>query len=126
MLLLTIALQAQAQTDIPEKILQMEQEMYSGNLNEAEMHRKYEELMEAYKDIDIEKTNFWFQKAIAYAREKENLDAEARCLARRGLIFSGMREKDSAAVYMDKAFKVIEGKDLFVTEKIVYEQYGYS
>ena len=80
--------------------------------------------MIAYSTIDIEKTNFWLQKAIAYAREKENLDAEARCLARRGLIFSGMREKDSAAVYMDKALKVIEGNYFFATEKIAYEQYG--
>ena len=120
------ALQMQAQTDeIPEQLRQIEQQLAEGTLSEAEMYQKYEEAMLAYSTRDMEKTRFYFKNALAFVRKKSgNQGSESRYYARMGSIFGGRNERDSADIYFDKAFKMIEGKEYFRSESANYELLG--
>jgi signal transduction histidine kinase len=108
---------ATAQTDTGKELLQVEQEVASGNLNDKQMFGKYEELMWGYFDIgDFEKSHLYSQKAIALAREKKNVKEESFFLTSLGEMYSIFGEQDSAFWYLDKSLKLLEGKENFKEE----------
>ena len=116
-LLLFAGWQMQAQSDeIPERLLQMEQQVAEGHLSDNEMFRQYNTLMLDYATRDFQKTLFYFDKAVAFAREKKNVAEEANFFTSIGDIYSMLGVKDSVFVYLDKALKLIEGKEHYGAE----------
>ena len=116
--------QVQAQSDeIPERLLQMEQRLVSGEMTDEQMLMLYEWLMYEYFTRDMEKVRFYFRQAIAFAREKKP-DTEQRFYARMGIIFSDLNQRDSATIYFDKAVKLLEGNENDYEKANVYELLG--
>jgi signal transduction histidine kinase len=112
---------ALAQIEKEKELQQLEQEIASGKLTDNEMFINYESLMYEYSNIEREKTFFWFNKAIDFARKKKNIEFEADFLTRMADNYNTWDENDTAFIYLDKALKLIEGKNLYLTESIIYK-----
>ncbi|MCL2290602.1 MAG: tetratricopeptide repeat-containing sensor histidine kinase [Bacteroidetes bacterium] len=116
--------QAQAQTDKEKELLQMEQDIASGNLSEEDMYDLYNSLISNYAHIDFDKFKYYGNKAIAFARKKKNAEQEASFLLTMVRIYSGYRILDSVPVLLDKALKLIEGKSVYGTEWGIHDARG--
>jgi len=129
-LLLTITLlfiavgQIQAQADKEKELLQMEQNVASGNLSDEDMFHQLSDLMWDYSTIDIEKMRHYFNKAIAFARKKKNVEKEAEFLTKMANIYSDLAVWDSVLIYLDRSLKLIEGKGYYEEEYANYEMRG--
>jgi len=121
-LVLFVAMQAQAQ--INEKLLQMEQKLTDGTLSEAEMYVQYGDLMFEYYGIDIAKTQHYFNEAIAFAKKNKNVESEARILTDMGYIHFMLKNNDSVLFFLDKSLKLLEGKEFYNEECANYEVRG--
>jgi tetratricopeptide (TPR) repeat protein len=113
--------QAQAQSDVTERLLRIEQEVAGGNLSDDEMYKNYQTLLWQYHTRNKEKTHYYFQKLLAFAREKKNLVEESTCLRYMGAINCEWGARDTALLLLNQALKLIEGKELFEEE---YRNYG--
>ena len=100
----------QAQTTIPERIQQYEQEIAEGKVDEIKMLKNYIDLITLYSPIDIEKTHYYFHEAIIYAQEKNKLDWESAYWRRLAQVYYELGKIDSAYYCIDKAIELIEGK----------------
>ena len=108
-LLLTIW-QIQAQTTIPERIQQYEQEIAEEKVDEIKMLKNYIDLITLYSPIDIGKTHYYFHKAIAYAQEKKQLDWESAYWRRLAQACYEWGKIDSSYYCIDKAIELVESK----------------
>lgn len=123
-LLLFAGWQLQGQTDeTPERLLQMEQQVASGELSDDRMLSFYEWLMYEYYTRDMDKVRFYFQQATALSREKKP-DAEQRFYTRMGMIFSEFNQRDSVAIYFDKAVQLLENVKDDYEKANVYDIFG--
>ena len=123
-LLLFAGWQMQAQSDeIPERLLQMEREVAEGNMPDEQRLMFYEWLMYEYFTRDMEKVRYYFQKATAFACEKKP-DAEQRFYARMGIIFSDLKERDSATIYLDIAVQLLENVENDYEKANIYDIMG--
>ena len=121
---LILALSAQAQTDMTESLRLAEQEVASGKLNDTEMLEKYYFLIYNYNARDFDKVKLYFQQGINFARKKNNLEWEAKYWGKMGDIYNLSGESDSVMVYYDRALKLIEGKEYFMLESLIYKAIG--
>ena len=113
-----------AQSDITELYQKIEQQVASGNLSDTEMFQKYDSLMMYFYTKDMEKTQYYFQEGIAFAREKKNEKEEAKFLTSMGNIYCKTHVLDSGLIYLDKAWQLIEGKNYYEEEYRNYEARG--
>jgi len=116
--------QVQAQTEKEKALLEMEQKVASGELSDEEMFKHYQVLIWDYHTRDMEKTNLYFKKAIAFAQKKNNVEWEANYLQRMGTIYHDLGIKDTAFIFLDNALKLIEGKGLYKEESSNYKTRG--
>ena len=121
---LLVTLQTQAQTDKEKELLQMEQDVASGKLSDEEMYKHIQDLMWDYSTIDIEKMRRYFNKGVAFARKKKNVEEEAALLTSMANIYSDLAVWDSVLIYLDKSLKLIEGKEYYEEEYANYEMRG--
>ena len=125
LILLTFAaLQLQGQTDREKELIQIEQLVAEGNLNDSEMFDNYITLIRNYVFIDVEKTHYYINQTLSFVQEKKNIEWESKLLTRMGAIYGYWGSKDTAIIYLDKALMLIEGKDLFNAECYNYEERG--
>jgi AraC-like DNA-binding protein len=123
-LLLFVAWQVQAQSEKEKELRQIEQQIASGELSDEDIAEKYEYLMGEYSTIAGEKAMFWFREAMAFAREKKSLEFEAGFLGQMGYVYKNLDERDSALLYFDNALKLIQGKDFYRQESVIYGKKG--
>jgi Signal transduction histidine kinase len=107
---LFITLTMQAQTTIPDRIKQYEQEIAEGKVDDIKILKNYIDLITLYSPIDIEKTHYYFREAIAYAQEKQLSDWESAYWRRLSSVYSEMGEIDSSYFCIDRAIDLVEGK----------------
>jgi DNA-binding NarL/FixJ family response regulator/signal transduction histidine kinase len=115
---------ANAQTNIVERLLQMEQEVASGELSDDVKFDHLLKLIDNYRTRDAEKARLYFKKAIAFAREKKNIKWESSYFSEMGFAYSQWDKKDTALMYFDDALKLIEGKDFYKEESTTYRYRG--
>ena len=123
-LLLFVVGQAGAQTSIPEKIQLYEQEIAEGKVDEIKMLKNYIDLITFYSHIDINKTHFYFNKAIVYAQEKEQLDWESAYWRRMAEVYYNFGKIDSSYYCIDKAIALVEGKGYDYEQCANYQTQG--
>jgi tetratricopeptide (TPR) repeat protein len=116
--------QLQAQTEKEKQLLLLEQEVSDKNVNDSELCNDYAILMWDYRTRDIEKTLLYFNKAIAFARELNNVEWESMYWKRMGAIYGEWRKSDTALIFFDHALKLIEGKNFYNEEASNYELRG--
>ena len=112
--------QMQAQTNKEKELQKMEQEVASGKLSDEEMFQKYDALTQDYFARDSEKMFYYCRKGIAFAHEKKNVKQEAKFLTLMGKILIELDVRDSVGFYLDKALKLIEGKEYYEEESANY------
>jgi signal transduction histidine kinase len=122
--LLFVVRQAGAQTSIPEKIQLYEQEIAEGKVDEIKMLKNYIDLITFYSHIDINKTHFYFNKAIVYAQEKEQLDWESAYWRRMAEVYYNFGKIDSSYYCIDKAIALVEGKGYDYEQCANYQTQG--
>jgi hypothetical protein len=108
--------QVQAQTDISERLLKIEEQIAAGNLPDSVIFQKYDTLIYYYGQRDIEKFRLYYPKAISLAREKKNEMWEAIYLRKTAANLFFLSETDSLLIFLDRALKLIEDKDNWVEE----------
>jgi len=114
-----------AQTDKEKELLQMEQEVASGKLSDDEIFEKYYNLIYEYSERgDIEKIKFYFNNAVAFAREKRKVNKESMFFTLIGESYAILREPDSAMIYLEIASKLIEGKEFNKEKYSIYKAKG--
>jgi signal transduction histidine kinase len=116
--------QVQAQTDTEKELLKMEQDVASGTLSDFEMYKNYQTLLWKYHFSNPEKTRYYFQKLLAFAREKKNVVEESTCLRYMGAVCCDWGINDTALLFMNQAIKLVEGKDFFEEEYYNYNSRG--
>jgi Signal transduction histidine kinase len=109
-LCMCFSLTLQAQTAIPDRIKQYEREIAEGKVDDVKILKNYIDLITLYSPIDIEKTHYYFRKAVAYAQEKEQLDWESAYWRRMSSVYYEMGNIDSSYYCIDKAIELVEGK----------------
>ena len=109
-LYLFFALTLQAQTAIPDRIKQYEQEIAEGKVDDIKILKNYIDLITLYTPIDIEKTRYYFHEAIAYAQRKKQLDWESAYWRRMSSVYSEIGKIDSSYYCIEKAIELVEGK----------------
>jgi signal transduction histidine kinase len=122
-LLLTLPLVAQAQTDNEKEFQQMEEEIASGKLSDDEVFERYKILSSSFK-VGFEKAIDNSRKAIAFAHEKKNEEQEINYSTHMGDLYSTSNIMDSARFYFDKAQKLLEGKQYYEWESYYYKNRG--
>ena len=123
-LLILTAWQTQAQTNKEKELVQMEMEIASGKLSDNEMFQRYDDLTWKYYSIDFAKTLYYCRKGIAFAREKKNIEQEARFLTTMGEMYDIFNVSDSIFFYFDKALQLIENKNYYGLECNNYKARG--
>jgi signal transduction histidine kinase len=117
-------MQTQAPTGKEKELLQMEQKIAEENLSNEERFNLFDNLITTYKTRDTEKTKFYFDKAIRIAKEKKDIEWETRYLTHIGDIYTDWGNKDSARICLNKALRLIEGREYYQTESLVHETQG--
>lgn len=113
-LLFFATVQMPAQTDKEQELLKMEQELASGNLSDEERFKYYDDLMYEYSERgEVEKTKYYFNKAVAFAREKKKVEEESAFFTAMGESYFIFGEQDSAFIYLDKALQLVEGTEYY-------------
>ena len=124
-LLLTLPLVAQAQTEKEKNLQQMIQEVASGKLSDEEMFRKLSYIQSDYYYFrDFEKALHYCRKGVSLAREKKNVKEESYFLTKIGFLYIELDASDSVLFYLDKSLKLIEGKGFYEEEYRNYEVRG--
>ena len=109
-LFLFFALTLQAQTAIPDRIKQFEQEIAEGKVDDIKILKNYIDLITLYSPIDIEKTHYYFCEAIAFAQKTKQLDWESAYWRRMSTVYSEMGKIDSSYYCIERAIELVEGK----------------
>jgi len=122
-LLFFVGWQVQAQTD--NEISQIEQTIAEGNLSDEEIFDSYNGLMwDSHYQGKQEQALSCFNKGIAFAREKKNIDWEAAFLVGMGFIYHEWGENDIALTYFDNSIKLLDGKGIYYREAYAYQGRG--
>ncbi|MCL2435325.1 MAG: ATP-binding protein [Lentimicrobiaceae bacterium] len=117
--------QINAQT-IPERILQYEQEISEGKVDEIKMLKNYIDLITFYSHIDIAKTHLYFREAIAYSQEKKQLDWESAYWRRLAQVYYELGKIDSSYYCIDKAITLVEDKGYDYEQCANYQTQGVA
>ena len=115
-ILMFAAFQVQAQDGVPEWLQKAEQEVAEGTLSDDVMFDKFIQLIDHYSARDFDKSRLYFQKGIAFAREKKRVEWEAFYWGRMGFIYHSWEERDTAILYLEKALKLVENKEFYYHE----------
>jgi signal transduction histidine kinase len=114
----------QAQTDREKELLQMERELADENRTDEDMFNCYDDLIFEYSSIDMEKSRYFFNKALSFAKKKMNMEWEARFMTNMGYNYYMLGIRDSVLFYLDKSLTLIEGKKIYNEEQANYEVRG--
>ena len=115
-LLLFATFRVQGQDGMAERLLQMEQEVATGNLSDEEMFANYRLLIHHNSTRDFDKSKMYFQKGIDFARAKKRVEWEAQFWGMIGQKYREWGENDSVLVCYNRAMKLIESKDFYMLE----------
>ncbi|MDH6343811.1 signal transduction histidine kinase [Parabacteroides sp. PFB2-12] len=123
-LCLAYQLQAQTSLTVTERIQLYEQEIAEGQVDELKMLKNYIDLITLCRSIDMGKTYHYFREAVAYAREKEQLDWESAYWRRMAEVYYDLGKSDSSYYCIDKAIALIEGKGFDYEQCANYQVQG--
>ncbi|MCL2511545.1 MAG: tetratricopeptide repeat-containing sensor histidine kinase [Bacteroidales bacterium] len=124
LLMFLATFQVLAQDNVMERLLQIEQEVASGNFSDEEMFTKYHQLTTHYATRDFNKTKLYFQKGIEFAREKKREEWEAQLWGKMGFNYREMGARDTFLIYVNKAIEIVEGKEHYLFESQIHRSLG--
>jgi tetratricopeptide (TPR) repeat protein len=102
----------------------MEREVAEGNLSDEEMFGKFKDLILGYSTRKVEKSHYYFKKAIAFAQKRKRVEWESDYLRQMGVIYYELGKRDSSFFYIDKAIKVVEGTEFYYEQCANYQAKG--
>ena len=126
LLLAALQVQAQDRKDKETEFRELQQKIADKNLSDYNTYIEYENHMRHYYNVDVERTYFYYKIALAFVKEKKNIEWQSMLLSRMANVYTELGKRDSASLLFDNALELIEGKDYYRAEYLNYHLRGFN